>query len=124
MLSLFSSLTILPPQPESRPHATPKEEQDGAFQLKLEVSRPKAHRPMQENSRDGPQLAWPRFLTRGASHHFAELGDKSVVHRTCSKDQVLVFKELNVYRGTENPNEFQNGTAKQCPGVSTRGCGS
>lgn len=54
MLSLFSSLTILPPQPESQLHATPKEEQDGAFQLKLEVSRPKAHRPMQENSRDGP----------------------------------------------------------------------
>ena len=54
MLSLFSSLTTLPPQPESRLPATPKEEQDGALQLELEVPRPKAHSPMQENSRDGP----------------------------------------------------------------------
>lgn len=26
--------------------------------------------------------------------------------------------------GQSHPNEFQNGEAKRCPGVNTRGCGS
>lgn len=71
----------------------------------------------------GHSLCGQGFLTRGASHHFAELGDKSVVHEHVPRTRSLSSRSST---STERQSTLMNSKteAKQCLGVSTRGCGS